>query len=159
MAEPTYSKYYQDFTRAVIKVRDCLDGEYQVKQQGQLYLPKPDGLDAVQYAAYKDRAMFLGVAERALSGLCGIALRRDPMIALPERLVPMIERMDLEGNSIDMLVEWTLRETLSVGYSCLLLDMPRHGNTVLTTPHVVRFDAEDVIDFKFDVRDGRRKLT
>ncbi|MEM7677864.1 MAG: DUF4055 domain-containing protein, partial [Myxococcota bacterium] len=153
------SRFYDDYAQEVCRVRDCLDGQRAIKRQGQAYLPRPDGLSHNQYQAYLTRALYLGVAERALSGLTGIALRRDPVVELPERLAPMLESATVEGNSLDMLVEWTLKETLSIGYSLLLLDFPRDGNTSLSLPNVCKYRAEEVLDYRVEIRDGVRKLT
>ena len=155
MREFNYREEYRD---EVLTVRDCLKGQRAIKKQTTLYLPRPDGMTASQYANYLERASYLGIAERALSGLTGIALRRDPIVALPPRMESMRDLATVEGNSLDMLTEWVLRETLSIGYSCLLLDFPHEGTTSQTVPYVASYTAESVIEYKVAVRDGRRKL-
>lgn len=77
---------------------------------------------------------------------------------MPERLTPLLESITIEGNSLDMLTEWVLRETLSIGYSCLLLDFPRDGNTSLSLPYVATYQAEEILDYRIEIRDGVRKL-
>ena len=155
----THSRYYDEYREEVARVRDALRGQKAIKRQGQIYLPRPDGLSEAQYKNYKERALYLGVAERALSGLTGIALCKDPVVELPERLTPMLEQTTVDGNNLDMLTEWVLKETLSVGYSALLLDFPRDGNTSLSLPRIAKYMAEEILDYKIEMRNGLRKLT
>ena len=51
------------------KIRDTIDGEDRIKKQGQLYLPKPEGVTSDGYQAYKTRSSFYAVAERTLRTL------------------------------------------------------------------------------------------
>lgn len=64
----THNRYYDEHREEVARVRDCLRGQKAVKQQGQIYLPRPTGLTSQQYDAYRERALYLGVAERAPPG-------------------------------------------------------------------------------------------
>lgn len=155
----THSRYYDSYRSESARVRDALAGQRAIKNGGQLYLPKPEGLTGAQYDAYKERAVYLSVAERALSGLAGIALRQDPVVELPERMTPMLEQATVDGANLDQLTEWVLKETLSVGYSALLLDFPRSGNTSLTLPRIATYSSEEILDYRVEVRDGLRKLT
>ena len=70
-------------------IRDCLDGEDAVKDQGQTYVPKPEGMSTTNYGHYLDRGCFYGAPEMTLRALVGLALRKDPVVSLPARLEPM----------------------------------------------------------------------
>lgn len=59
-------------------IRDCISGEDAVKDQGQLYVPKPDGMSTANYNHYLDRACFYGAPEMTLRALVGLALRKGP---------------------------------------------------------------------------------
>ncbi len=96
-------------------IRDCLDGEDAVKDQGQTYVPKPDGMSSQNYAHYLDRACFYGAPEMTLRALVGLALRKDPVVKLPPRLEPMRLNATYENAPIQVLVEDMVREVATMG--------------------------------------------
>jgi hypothetical protein len=103
-------------------IRDCLDGEDAVKDQGQLYVPKPDGMSAQNYTHYLDRACFYGAPEMTLRALVGLALRKDPVVNLPPRLEPMRLNATYENAPMQVLVEDMVRGVATMGRFGILLD-------------------------------------
>ena len=108
-------------------IRDCLDGEDAVKDQGQLYVPKPDGMSAQNYTHYLDRACFYGAPEMTLRALVGLALRKDPVVKLPPRLEPMRLNATYENAPMQVLVEDMVREVATMGRFGTLNDMVAEG--------------------------------
>jgi hypothetical protein len=104
-------------------IRDCLDGEDAVKDQGQLYVPKPDGMSVQNYTHYLDRACFYGAPEMTLRALVGLALRKDAVIKLPPRLEPMRLNATYENAPMQVLVENMVREVATMGRFGILLDL------------------------------------
>jgi hypothetical protein len=140
-------------------VRDTLEGEERVNEQGQAYLPKPSAMTQNDYAAYLTRAHYYPVAERTLRGMCGLALRNDPQIKLPPRLERMRQSATFKGHSLDVLIEDLLRETLSVGRIACVLDYPTEGAKPTDPPFISVFDAESILDYKESLVEGRSRLT
>lgn len=140
-------------------IRDCLDGEDAVKDQGQLYVPKPDGMTSANYAHYLDRACFYGAPEMTLRALVGLALRKAPVVKLPPRLEPMRLSATYENAPMDVLIEEMVREVASMGRFGILLDFPAEGTSVNTTPHISTFRAETIEDFETAYVGGRKVLT
>ncbi|MCB1352644.1 MAG: DUF4055 domain-containing protein [Rhodobacteraceae bacterium] len=140
-------------------IRDCLDGEDAVKDQGQLYVPKPDGMTSANYAHYLDRACFYGAPEMTLRALVGLALRKTPVVKLPPRLEPMRLSATYENAPMDVLIEEMVREVASMGRFGILLDFPAEGASVNTTPHISTFRAETIEDFETAYVGGRKVLT
>lgn len=140
-------------------VRDALNGSRRVKEQGPVYLPKPSAMSQADYQAYLTRAYYYPVAERTLRGMCGLALRNDPQIELPPRLEPMRRAATFKGHALDVLIEDLLRETLSVGRTCCVLDYPTEGAGPADPPFISVFDAESILDYKESLVDGRSRLT
>lgn len=141
------------------KIRDCLEGEDQVKDQGQLYLKKPDAMTAQNYLAYKERAQFYGAAESTLRALVGLALRKDPVIKLPPRLEPLRHSATNDRAPLSVMIEQMVREVMAMGRFGLMLDFPQNNTTVLTPPHFVTWTAETIEDFKVVYIDGQLELT
>lgn len=141
------------------KIRDCLEGEDQVKDQGQLYLKKPDAMTAQNYLAYKERAQFYGAAESTLRALVGLALRKDPVIKLTPRLESLRHSATNDRAPLSVMIEQMVREVMAMGRFGLMLDFPQNNTTVLTPPHFVTWTAETIEDFKVAYIDGQLELT
>lgn len=140
-------------------IRDCLDGEDAVKDQGQLYIPKPSGLDAADYANYVQRGCFYGAPEMTLRALVGLALRKEPVIELPSRLEPMRLMATNDNAPLSILIEDCVREVLSMGRFGMLLDFPPASNTANTVPFISTFSAESIEDYDTEYHDGRKVLS
>lgn len=141
------------------KIRDCLEGEDQVKDQGTLYLKKPDAMTTQNYEAYKERAQFYGAAESTLRALVGLALRKDPVIKLPPRLEGLRHSATNDRAPLSVMIEQMVREVMAMGRFGLLLDFPREGASALTPPHFVTWTAETIDDFSVAYIDGQLELT
>jgi hypothetical protein len=141
------------------KIRDVIEGEDRLKEQGQLYLRRPSGMNAQQYLDYLKGAAFYAVAERTSRGLVGAATRHEPILELPPRIASMREAATFEGNSLQVLIEQSLTEVLSVGRYAMVLDYPKQAPSVTTAPHIATFDAEHILDWREDLVDGKQKLT
>jgi hypothetical protein len=140
-------------------IRDCLDGEDAVKDQGELYVPKPDGLSSDNYAHYLDRACFYDAPSMTLRALVGLALRKDPVVKLPARLEPMRLNATHDNVPMGVMIENMVREVASMGRYGLLLDFPADGATANTVPHISTFEAEAITSFETSFIDGRKVLT
>jgi len=154
-----YHRTYQEQRLAYDKIRDLISGEDRLKKQGQIYLPKPEGQSQEQYTRYLYGASLYAVAERTLRGMVGAVTRNDAILELPPRLELMRENATFEGNSLPVLIEDTLREVLSIGRYCMLLDYPRQTPSVTTPPYISTFDAENILDWTNALVDGKQKLT
>ena len=154
-----YHRTYQNRRLEYDKIRDVIEGEDRLKKQGQIYLPKPDGLTSNQYTRYLIGGSFYAVAERTLRGLVGAATRNPPVIELPARIEPMRQAATFEGNSLDVLIEDTLREVLSVGRRALVVDYPTDGVAPASAPFIACFDAEHILDWRNELLNGRQTLT
>ncbi|MEP6018219.1 MAG: DUF4055 domain-containing protein [Paracoccaceae bacterium] len=140
-------------------VRDCLDGEDAIKEAGQTYVPKPDGMSTDNYTHYLDRACFYGAPAMTLQALTGLALRKDPVIKLPRRLEPMRLNATHDNAPLSLMIEDVTREVMSLGRYGLLLDFPSDGATINTTPHFATYEAEAIVDFDTAFVDGKKVLT
>ena len=150
---------YSEYREAWDKIRDCIRGQDRIHAQGQLYLPKPEGMSTASYNAYVLRAAFYGVCERTLRGMVGACTRNQPILTLPPRIDSMRDLATFEGNSLDVLIEDTLAEVMSVGRIALLVDHPKSGATVTSAPFISSFRAESILDWREQLVDGRQKLT
>lgn len=140
------------------KVRDVLEGEDTVKDQGQLYLPKPSAQSLKEYASYKTRATFYAVAERTLRGLSGLIFRNDPVLELPARMEPMRGSLSTDGYSFEVLCQELVDELLSIGRYGLLIDFARDAAPT-AVPHFATYKAEDIINWRQEFIGGKKVTT
>ena len=131
-----YHRTYQEYREGWDRIRSAIRGQDRIHQEGQMHLPKPEGMTTDGYAAYVRRASFYGVAERTLRGMVGAVTRNAPILTLPPRIASMKDMATFEGNSFDVLLEETMAEVLSVGRIALLLDYPRSGATPTSAPFI-----------------------
>ena len=88
----TVSTVHSDWTRRQIqwaRIRDALEGQDEIKENGEAYLKRPDGMTNSAYQAYKERAQFYPVAERTLRGMSGMVFRHPAQFEIPDRLEDM----------------------------------------------------------------------
>ena len=135
-------------------IRACLDGEQAIRDAGQLYTPKPSAMQPDDYVAYLARGSFYDAPAATLRLMTGLALRKDPILHLPARLEPLRLRATVDKAPFQIMVEDIVREVLAMGRYGLLLDFPRAGNTALTTPHFVGFNAENIDEVETAYVDG-----
>jgi hypothetical protein len=140
-------------------IRTCLAGEDDVKASGQLYTPKPSAMTTDQYAAYLARAHYIGAPAMTQRALAGIALRKDPVVALPPRLEALRLSATDDQAPLAILIEDVLREVLAFGRVGLLLDFPSTGTTATSLPHFAMFKAETVEEFETAFVNGKKVLT
>lgn len=153
---------HADFTRRSLqwaRIRDALEGTDEIKANGEVYLPKPDGMASTAYEAYKTRAAFYPVAERTLRGMSGLVFRHAARFELPARLEPLREAATTDGHSLEVMAEQIVNEVLSVGRYGLLLDYPAGNTTATSIPYIATYTAENITDWRVQFIDGMRVLT
>lgn len=164
MAERTFEHEQYSKRRAQFaKLRDCFEGQDAVKEASTTYLPRPGGMPAgaegdAMYAAFLQRAIFYPVLERTLRALLGIVFRVPPQVSLPGKLEPLKDSLTPEGDSLAESLRIATLETLHMGRHGLLLDLPRAQDSG-ARPYVAHYIAEDIIDWREEVRDGARVVT
>jgi hypothetical protein len=162
MPEINITDTHADFAQRTIqwrKIRDVIEGEDQIKDQGQAYLPKPSGQTTAQYKAYVARASFYPVGDRTLRGLAGMVFRHQAALEMPERMDEMRENLTTDMYSFDVLTEEVVRELLSVGRYGILVDFPMQVASADTLPHFATYFAEDIVNWRQAFIEGKKMLT
>lgn len=158
----TVATVHSDFTRRQVqwaRLRDALEGSDEIKEQGEAYLPKPDGMTANAYNAYRARAQFYAVAERTLRGMSGLVFRHPTRFTIPPRLEQLREAATTDGHSLEVMAETVVNEVLSIGRYGLLVDFPTWVGSSNAIPYIATYTAENITDWKVQFIDGMRTLT
>ncbi len=165
------SEYAKDLPSWIL-VEDACAGEVAVKAATVKYLPKPNPKDVSEenrsrYEQYLLRAVYYNAVGRTLSGLLGIAFRRDAEITVPAAMEYMKDDADGAGLSLAHKGQQLLSNVLMTGRSGVLVDYPRvEGVTSVAAavmqeirPIICLYAAQDVINWRSIRVGGKMKLS
>lgn len=118
---------HREFDEYVEVWNDCdnvVDGQRAMHKAGERYLRKltdetPDG-----YRARLSRADFFNATWRSISGLVGMAFRKDPTVIVPAAIEPYLANIDLAGTTLYTFAKNVTEEVLEYGRMGLLVDHP-----------------------------------
>jgi hypothetical protein len=154
---------YDANAAAWARARDVVAGEDAVRAAGVRYLPRLDSQSDDEYAAYKSRASFFNATGRTADGFVGLIFRREPTVKLPEReagvagaLRVFAEDVDLMGTSLYTYSKHVVSEVITVGRAGTLVDWESEGEA---RAYVVRYSAEQILNWRVERLDGRSAVT
>ena len=122
-------------------IRDCLDGEQQIKNRGTVYLPYPsitaDNCVSAKdnkeyYEAYKNRAVFLNVVRRTLYELLAQVFVREPIVETDKNKIMEYVMSNATGNGVDLqqCAKQSLSYALAYAYGGVFVDFPETDGAV-----------------------------
>jgi len=169
MSVDTTHPEYKRFIKVWKRVRDCAEGEPDIKAPGNqtTYLPAEFSNDKDRYALYVQRAYFLGATKQALASIVGMVMRKPGVVELPPRLEELSENIDGSERSLDQMSKYSLNQVGIAGRIGYLVDYPV-APTGLTKeqqrlggyrPYMKAYTAESIINWREEVIDGRNMLT
>lgn len=152
-ANPEYSYWFEEWE----KMRDCVLGQKQIKAMAKKYLPSYAKMTKDEYQAYLQRSSFYNMTSRTLDGMIGTAFLRNPkVLGLDESLVPELATLSKKRSPFLILAKQVCEEILKVGRVGALCDMSSTGGE---TPYLSPYLAENILDWRTSVVDGRDTLT
>lgn len=142
------------------RCRDAVCGQDALHKAGETYLPKLRAEDPTDYAARVKRSDYFNATWRTISGLAGMAFRKDPTHKLPAVLESFTSDITMSGVSLDALAEQVVEEVLEVGRCGLLVDHPPQpeGVTAISLavaerlglrPSIQFYPAESIRNWKY----------
>lgn len=151
------------------RCRDVTRGQDAVHKAGVKYLPKLEVEGPADYQARLKRSDFTNYYWRTVSGLVGMAFRKEPAKELPGALKSYAGDITLSGVNADALAELIVEEVLEVGRIGLLVDHPSLPDDVKNIsqgaadrmghrPFVSLYPAESIRNWKFTRIDNAWKL-
>lgn len=129
------------------KCRDVASGSHAVKDQGQTYLPKPEGKDIRDYDPYLRRAAFYGATGRTVEGLLGAIFRKEPTIEAPKAIEKLLEDVTGDGVPLPAFCKVICAEVIKQGRIGILIDAPKES-AVKTHPKFIRYTAAQIINWR-----------
>ena len=150
-------------------VRDFVNGEEDVKNAGERYLPRKGGQSDCSYAAYKARAKCGDFTGQALASLHGLIFRRTPVIDVPEspELKKVLENFNREGDSLYQFASDTAMDNMQTLWGGLLVDMPSAEGVITAydaeviglRPYAKYYAAENIYDWRYTDVNGLQMLS
>lgn len=143
------------------RCRDCFDGSDAIKARGILYLPMLGGhtKDTGKYEAYKTRALYYNAFGRTVIGLTGAVFQKDPTLTLAERLKKHAEDITLNGTPLSSFAFDLFEEVMKLGRAGVLIDMKPKTVDGEQRPYWVRYNAENILSWRTETRNGDEVLT
>ncbi len=149
-AHPQYLEWREDWK----KIRDVLGGERAIKAATTEYLPKLDGQELDEYAAYLARGVFFDATSRTQDGLLGAIFRKPPDIEAPDRSEDLLANIDGAGSPFETFAKQVTGEVIATGRYGVMADVPDGENQ----PFLASYPAESIISWHEDVTGGKRQL-
>ena len=152
-------------------VRDCVEGEDEIKAKGVAYLPKLSGSTEEVYEAYKKRARWNNYTARNLEGLHGLIFRRTPVVNCPKKFKKskILDNIDRKGTSFSQFVSDSVYDSMQTSFGGIMLDMPAvdlseqiteaQGEVLGLRPYLRYYPAESIINWGYDVINGVEQLS
>lgn len=167
MAVDTPSEYYAQNMKRWRKCRDFVDGSDKVKEGGELYVPRPSGLDDAEFRAYVQRGAFFNAAQRTVDSLVGLVMGKPPVVEMGPELARMAEYIDGAGSTAEDFARDAVFDVLVTGGGCAVVDRPETPEGVTTRrdehalglrPYVSWYPSENILEWRYGRISGKREV-
>jgi hypothetical protein len=138
---------------------DSYKGETAIKEAGHLYLPfceshlldgaatSSTSLGALNYKAYKERAIYPDYVTDAISKDLGMMHQKDATIRLPKLLEPLLRRATVSGESLVQLLRRVKEQQLLQGRVGLLADLHVVPDSANPLPYIALYAEPSIINW------------
>lgn len=137
---PEFKRYADTWQR----IRDCIAGVDQVKNQGVLYLPQLTDMEPADYQSYKRRAKFVNFTKMTSEMLQGFIFKRDPQVEAPDDLEDFLNDCTLSGKPFEQFMKDVVKDVIDVGRRGTLIDWSEDEKA----PYCAPYSAEQIINWK-----------
>lgn len=150
---------YEAFAEKWFKTRCAVEGQTAVHKAGEKFLPRLTDQTDNDYHSYKLRATYFNATGRTLDGLVGMVFRKEMKKDYPAALEPLIDDIDMAGNSLDTVAMRTIGDVIQVGRAGILVEYPQVNETPASQADVVRmnlrpyttyYPAESILDWRIE---------
>ncbi len=155
-----------------IKNRDFYDGQDQVKQKRDLYLPRLGAHKGTNgdyyYNIFLQNAVYYNTVNRTISAFLGLSFRKDLLLTNPSLTERYRQNFGSDGASLFAFAESVIKETLLQGKCGILVDFPAVDTQSLSKAEYeaqqiqsfcAMYSAESIINWKEEIRKGKKVLT
>ncbi len=158
-------EYQKKYPQWVI-VRDCVEGELEIKGKGEKYLPRPSGQSNSDYCSYKERARFFDGTSRTAEGFHGHIFAKAPVQSdkISDSTKKYLGDVDASGNAINEFASDIVWDAMQTNWGGILVDhtpveQGTHQNEATGRAYLKWYPAETVINWQYAVINGVKKLS
>lgn len=145
---------YDEYEGAWRLMRHAYEGEDEIKEHGEAYLPMKSGIKAISdvarrdaaYDAYRDRAEFPEIVAPTIRGLMGVIHNKGSEYRIPTGMEYLVEMATKDGQTLEQVHHKITNELLRVGRYGLMPGVFETGEF-----HVAGYDAECIINWDEDL--------
>jgi hypothetical protein len=158
----------QTMMKDVQLMRDVVGGTKVLREKYTTYLPMEPQEDNTAYTNRVQRSTLFNLTGNAVDNLAGKPFSENVQLDnASERMEEWCKDIDRRGNNHHVFAEQCFRELLTSGLVHILGDTPRangaktlaDANSAGWRPYLVMIKPDNVIGWKYEVRDGREVLT
>jgi hypothetical protein len=155
MSSVNYQRFSTRQYNAWRKVRACCDGEEEVKRLPGVLLALNPGdrspENRLRNQQYRERAVYFNATGRTRDGLIGLAFAKDP---------------DVDFGKFDYLADDANGQGVSIYHAAQkglagVMETGRHGfltDLVNDRPAIIGYNAEDIINWRYESNNDKRRL-
>lgn len=156
----TQHKDYDELLPVWQMCADVEKGQRAIRKGREKYLKKNGAETEADYEARLCRSDFFNAFYRTISGLVGMAFRKDPALILPASMESYADNIDLEGRTLFSLAKDACEDVLQYGRFGLMVDHPPMPDNVSAIsmaiaermglrPSLKTYDAQCIINWRF----------
>lgn len=166
----TEHKLYQKRKKDWELIRDCIEGEDAIKNAGVKYLPmaicRTKFETEMRYNAYRKRARFVNYTEVTRNILQGLVFRKKVTAEIPEGLKSIYNDVDRQGTAFQEFATDVFKDLLATSFGGVLADLPavngeismKEAEDLNIRTYLTYYPAEDIINWKYGVSNGKKQL-
>lgn len=139
---------------------DAVDGQRAIHKGGPKYLPNLTNETHADYKARVCRSDYFNGTWRTISGLVGMAFRKDPSVSVPAAIEPYLKNIDLAGKDMTTVAKLLVEDVLEYGRIGVLVDHPPMPDNVTAMtvaigealgmrPALKTYEAESIINWRY----------
>jgi hypothetical protein len=167
MAVDTPSDFYAENLPKWQMCRDFVAGAWAVKRAADDYVPRPDGLDDAEFAAYIRRGSFFNATQRTVDSLVGLVMAKPPVVEMDAQLAQFADYFDGAGSTAEDFARDAVLDVLIAGGGCAVADRPERPVGIVTRaqeiaaglrPYASWYPMEAVLEWRYGIVAGKREL-
>ena len=138
-------------------VEDVCAGTTWVKRESTRYLPKLGEQSDDVYRAVRKRAVFCNASRRTMVALCGLVMRKPPVLTIPDgeaATQPLMRDVTMTGMSVQQYIRTVSDAAVSTGRMVTVIDYSAEQ----MRPYVATYKALDVLNWSTGQHEGHRVL-
>ena len=158
MAIDSKHKDYLKLSPIWERCKNAVKGQDAIHDAGEKYLPRLKDQSDEEYKAYKGRATFFNATGRTVDGLVGMVTRKAPVIEAVAGFSAYSSDVDLQGSTINEMIEHILREVIITNRLGCLVEYPQgvvsatkaQVEKLNIRPYITTYDADDILDWRLE---------